>query len=87
MRLAKGRPIVVMLHYPPLYVSVRETGFTRVLARYPVHTVVYGHLHGAGIRAGFNGTEGGIRYRLTSCDSLDFRLAEIPLDDGDLITL
>ena len=77
VKLADGRPIVVMLHYPPLYRNERDTGFTQVLRQYPVHTVVYGHLHGPGIPAGFNGEEQGIRYMLTSCDSLDFRLAQV----------
>ena len=79
-KLRQGRPLVVMMHYPPLYDMERDTPFTALLKRYPVHTVVYGHLHGAGIRAGFNGLHEGIRYRLTSCDSMDFRLAEIPLE-------
>lgn len=79
-RLREGRPLVVMLHYPPLFDLERDTPFTMLLRRYPVHTVVYGHLHGAGIRVGFNGVHEGIRYCLTSCDSLNFRLAEISLE-------
>ena len=78
--MAQGqKPIVVMLHYPPLLLTVLDTPFTQVLARHRVHTVVYGHLHGAGIRAGFNGEHEGIHYRLTSCDALGFRLTEVPL--------
>jgi predicted phosphohydrolase len=80
VKLAEGRPIVVMLHYPPLYQQDRNTPFTQLLEKYPVHTVVYGHLHGAGIRAGFNGTWNGVRYQLASCDSLGFALAEINLE-------
>ena len=79
-RRAEGRPVVVMLHYPPLYNLDRDTPFTSLLEKYPVHTVVYGHLHGAGIRAGFTGEHHGIQYLLASCDSLRFSLAEVPLD-------
>ncbi|MBQ4581200.1 MAG: metallophosphoesterase [Clostridia bacterium] len=79
VKAAGERPIVVMLHYPPLYQQDRNTPFTRLLEQYPVHTVVYGHLHGAGIRAGFQGMWNGICYMLTSCDSLDFSLAEVLL--------
>ncbi len=79
VKIAGERPILLMMHYPPLYPQDRDTPFTRALARYPVHTVVYGHLHGAGVRAGFNGVHGGVRYMLTSCDSLDFSLAEVYL--------
>lgn len=78
--IAAGRPIVVMLHYPPLFDTQRDTGFTAILEQYRVHTAVYGHLHGAGIRAGFNGEHNGVRYALTSCDSLDFRLMELNMD-------
>lgn len=76
-KIAGEKPIVVMLHYPPLYPQETDTPFTRVLQKYRVHTVVYGHLHGAGIRAGFNGEHEGIRYMLASCDSLDFSLADV----------
>ena len=79
VKIAGERPIVVMLHYPPLYNLDKDTPFTRVLEKYPVHTVVYGHLHGAGIRAGFTGEWQGIRYLLASCDSLGFALAEVPI--------
>lgn len=80
VRTAQGRPIVVMLHYPPLYDQQRDTAFTRLLAQYPVHTVVYGHLHGQAIHAGFRGVHEGIRYMLVSSDSLKFIPAEVPLD-------
>ncbi len=76
-KMAAGRPILVMMHFPPLYPQDRDTPFTALLEKYPVDTVVYGHLHGAGIRAGFNGEHHGVRYQLVSCDSLDFSLAEI----------
>ena len=77
--LAEDRPIVVMMHYPPLTVTERETLFTELLERRRVHTVLYGHLHGCGISLGFNGIHHGIRYRLVSCDSIGFCPAEIPL--------
>ena len=76
-RLRAGRPLVAMMHYPPLYALERDTAYTRLFERFGVHTVVYGHLHGAGIRTGFNGEHQGVRYRLVSCDSLDFQLTEV----------
>ena len=72
-RIAENRPVIVMLHYPPLYIGERRSGFTDLMEAYRVHWCVYGHLHGGGIRAGLNGEERGVRYRLTSCDSLDFK--------------
>ncbi|MBE5803373.1 MAG: hypothetical protein E7316_02565 [Clostridiales bacterium] len=79
-KLKGNKPLVVMMHYPPLYDLERETAFTALLEKYPVHTVVYGHLHGAGLKVRFCGEERGIRYELVSCDGLGFALAEIPLE-------
>ena len=76
-------PIIVMTHYPPLFADGLDTDWTRLLESYPVEQVVYGHLHGAGIRVGFNGEHGGIQYRLVSCDALDFCPARL---DGEGIS-
>lgn len=81
-KLADGRPIIVMMHYPPLYPQNPDTGFTEILEKYPINYVVYGHLHGKGIAARFEGERHGITYMLTSCDSTDFCLREIPMS-GD----
>ena len=80
MKIKADKPLVVMMHYPPLYDLERETAFTELVGKYPVHTVVYGHLHGAGLRAKFCGEKRGIRYELVSCDGLGFKLAEISLE-------
>ena len=76
---AQGRPIVCMLHFPPFGEKKESSGFTELLESYGVHTCVYGHLHGEGIRAAFEGERGGVRYKLVSCDSLGFRLHEVEL--------
>ena len=78
-KLRGDKPLVVMMHYPPLYDLERDTAFTGLLEKYPVHTVVYGHLHGAGLRVAFRGEHHGIRYELVSCDGLGFSLAELDL--------
>ena len=73
MRLAGGgRDIFVMTHYPPLLSDGAATAFTEVLEAYPVRQVVYGHLHGAGIKSAFQGRRAGIEYGLVSCDALGF---------------
>ncbi len=68
----KNLPILAMMHFPPLLNEYLDTAFTALLEAYGVKLCVYGHLHGAGIRAGFNGEHNGVQYRLTSCDALDF---------------
>ena len=79
-KLAEGRPILAMTHYPPLYDQCRDTAFTALMERYGVAWAICGHLHGAGIKAGFTGEHNGVHYALTSCDALEFRLMEISLD-------
>ncbi|MBQ3705848.1 MAG: metallophosphoesterase [Clostridia bacterium] len=76
-RIAGDRPVVVMIHYPPLLKNQRTSRFTELMEAADVRVCVYGHLHGAGILAGFQGEQGGTRYLLTSCDSLDFQVKKI----------
>jgi len=64
--------ITVMLHFPPLFADGLGTAFTEILEEYGVQRVVYGHLHGAGIKIAFEGERGGISYHLVSCDALGF---------------
>jgi len=78
-KMTEGRPLIVMMHFPPLYDQERDTPFTRLMEKYGAHTVVYGHLHGAGVRIGYCGDWNGVRYTLVSCDALSFRLQEIAL--------
>lgn len=79
---AQGRPVVVMMHFPPLLAEAKETPFTEILEDFGVHSVVYGHLHGQGILSGFNGENRGIRYQLVSCDSIGFRPVEILMEEN-----
>ena len=81
VKLNPDKPLIVMMHYPPIYEQERDTPFTRLFEQYPVHTVLYGHLHGQAVHAGFKGEWNGVRYRLVSCDALGFVLDEVPLDE------
>ncbi|MBP3647677.1 MAG: metallophosphoesterase [Clostridia bacterium] len=72
-----GDDLTVMLHFPPLFADGISTGFTEILESYPVTQVVYGHLHGAGIKIAFEGEKEGIRYRLVSCDALNFAPVQV----------
>jgi len=68
-------PIIVMMHYPPR--SENSAGFADILTEFGVKTVVYGHLHGAGLAGAIQGELDGITYHQVSCDGLDFKLAQI----------
>jgi predicted phosphohydrolase len=76
-KMSGDLPIVCMMHYPPLTDACRETGFVELLKQFGVEDLVYGHLHGAGIRSGFRGEHEGIRFHLVSCDSLGFKLYRV----------
>ena len=71
-RKLEGEDLTVMLHFPPLFADGVGTAFTEILEEYAVDRVVYGHLHGAGIKIGFEGERQGIVYHLVSCDALGF---------------
>jgi len=79
MTILRARPLVVMLHFPPLLGKVLHTCYTEVLEQYPVTHVVYGHLHGAGIRSAFQGKNQGIVYQLVSCDAVGFQVVPVPV--------
>jgi len=63
---------VAAVHFPPLYANALPTAFSAAIEAWAPALCVYGHLHGPGIAAGFNGEHGGVRYRLVSCDAAGF---------------
>jgi uncharacterized protein len=64
---------IVMLHFPPGNDKNEDSGFTRLIKKYSVEKVVYGHLHGPFNYKILEGLKEGIEYYLTSCDYLDFK--------------
>lgn len=78
-KMADGRPVIAMMHYPPLLPEHKAagTGFTALLSAYGVCRCVYGHLHGASVQRGVNGLYEGVHYDLISCDALGFRLKDV----------
>lgn len=65
------------MHFPPLYVNGKDTAFSRQIEAWKPVACVYGHLHGPGIGAGFNGEHGGVPYKLVSCDAAKFAPVQI----------
>ncbi len=66
---------IALLHFPPTSPALEETPVTRLLERYRVDIVVFGHLHGTGGETFTNpyGTRSGIVYYLVSADFAGFR--------------
>ena len=71
-REAGHRKYIVFLHYPPIYQKYRCEEILELLERYGVSLCCYGHIHGKGCFAAFNGWVGGTRFRLLSADAVDF---------------
>ncbi|MBE5808667.1 MAG: phosphohydrolase [Clostridiales bacterium] len=80
-RIADGREIVVMMHYPPL--TNQLAGFSDILKQRGIRHCVYGHLHGAALGAAVRGTVDGVTYHQVSCDGLGFKVYHIDLDGSD----
>ena len=74
---AEGRRQVAMMHFPPFNEKRQPSEFTALFEKYGVEKVVYGHLHGDGLKAAYNGVVGGVEYVMVSCDYTDFKLVRI----------
>ena len=68
---------IAMLHYPPIYETGRENGFTKILEQYGFDLCLYGHLHGRAHQSAFNGEKNGVEYRLIAADYLKFDPIEV----------
>lgn len=75
-RIAGGRPLLAMMHFPPLFENWPRTDFTDILEEYGVKEVIFGHLHGEVLQQVHltDFEQSGIRYNLVSADYLDFQL-------------
>ena len=66
-----GLPILVFLHYPPVYGDQKCTAVLDVLKKYNIETVYHGHIHGNGCNNSVSEYDG-IKFRLISCDCIDY---------------
>ena len=77
LRAAGEREKLVFLHYPPVYQKYECPEILELLERYGVKKCFYGHIHGKGVPAAFNGWRGGTQFRLVSADAVGF--APVPV--------
>ena len=77
----KEGKLIGMTHYPPFSGNGQPSPFTDLFRDAGAELVVYGHIHGEAFRHGDYGDKviDGVRYCLTSCDYLHFRLREFTL--------
>ena len=65
--------IIAVIHYPPLLLPDRNSGFCTLLEKYHVKTCIYGHLHGRGHYKAFEGEKNGVTYHLVAGDYISFK--------------
>lgn len=70
---ALSKPMIALLHYPPLAAPAEPTLLASLLEEFKVGICVYGHLHGAAGRKRVEGTVRGVTYHLVAADHLGFR--------------
>ena len=75
--LDEGLKPIVFLHYPPIFATNFNYDILDVLYRYKIEECYYGHIHGKGCAAAFNGWRGGTEYKLVSADWVDFTPVKI----------
>lgn len=68
---------VVMIHYPPVNETFKDSGFTDVFEEYGVSKVIYGHLHDKSLNRVMTGMRNNVEYILTSVDYIDFSPVKI----------
>lgn len=68
--------VIAMLHYPPYNAKHEDSAVTKLLEKYGVSYVVYGHLHND-FTQDLKVNKNGISYFLTSCDLVKNKLVEI----------
>lgn len=69
--------IIFITHYPPFNKNIEPSEYTRLIERYGVSFVVFGHLHGYVNPKMYFNEINGVKYYLTSCDALKNKLVEI----------
>lgn len=80
-KYGKTKPIIVIMHYPPItrhnIINNIKSEFIELMKKYNVQECIYGHLHGVAINEAIEGEIEGIKLKLVSSDSLDFKLTKI----------
>lgn len=72
LQAAGNRKKLVFLHYPPIYQGYECPEILNLLEQYQAERCYYGHIHGKGHAAAFQGERNGTVFRMVSADYLDF---------------
>lgn len=72
----EGDEIICIMHYPPFNSKREDSPFTKLIEKYGVKKVIYGHLHGTS-KSDLVVNKNGVKYFLTSCDKVNNLLIDI----------
>lgn len=72
LKAAGEREKIAFLHYPPKYAGYECPEILELLEKYGVRECYYGHIHGKGCGAAFQGVKNGVQFRLVSVDYVNF---------------
>jgi len=78
LKSAGEREKLVFLHYPPVFLSYSCPEILELLKEHQVRLCCYGHIHGKGCGAAFNGWRDGTQFKLVSADFVDFTPVKLP---------
>ena len=73
----EGDRLLCMIHYPPFNAKREDSLFTGLFRENAADIAVYGHLHRTAGAYPMQCEKDGVRYFLTSCDLLGFRLVQV----------
>lgn len=72
LKAAGEKEKLVFLHYPPKYLNYECPEILEMLEKYSVSECFYGHIHGKGCPAAFQGVKNGVQFHLVSADFVNF---------------
>lgn len=73
----EDKKIIVLMHFPPFLENVTEVNFLKLMNRYDVEYCIYGHIHGKQDEEIRGIKNSNIKFKLVSCDYLNFKLHKI----------
>jgi hypothetical protein len=69
--------LLLVMHFPPVYLDEAANGFTDLLEEFAVKLCVFGHIHGDAAHMAPQGQIKGVACHLVACDALDFKPKKI----------
>ncbi|MEN8905559.1 MAG: metallophosphoesterase [Clostridiales bacterium] len=72
-----NKDIILMLHYPPFDKNNKDSGFIKIIEKYSIEKIIYGHIHGNNIEEFRKIKFDKFETFLTSADSIGFKPIKI----------